>query len=92
MLEKTLESTLDSKEIKPVNPKKNQSWIVFGRTEAEAEALTLWPPDAKNWPIRKDPDAGKYWEQEEKGVTADKMVGWHHWLNGHEFEQTPGDS
>ena len=75
-----LESSLDSKEIKPVNPKVN----------AEAEDPILWPPDAKNWLIRKDPDAGKDWRQEEKGATEDEMVGWHHWLDGHEFEQTLG--
>ena len=92
MLEKTLESPLDFKEIKLVNPKGNQSWIFIGRTDAEAEAPTLWPPDVKSQLIRKDSDAGKDWEQEEKGATEDEMVGWHHWLNGHEFEQTPGDS
>ena len=86
MLEKTLESPLDSKDIKPVDPKGNQSWIVTGRTDAEAEAPILWPPDAKNWLIGKDPDAGKDWRQEEKGTTEDEMAGWHHWLNGHEFE------
>ena len=87
VLEKTLESPLDSKVIKPVHPKGNHSWIFIGRTDAEAEALMLWPPDAKNWLIGKDPDAGKDWRQEEKGKTEDEMVGWHHWLNGHEFEQ-----
>ena len=87
-LEKILESPLDSKEIKPVNSKGNQSWIFIGRTDAEAEAPILWPPDAKSWLTGKDPDAGKDWRQEEKGMTEDKMVGWHHWLNGHEFEQT----
>ena len=88
VLEKTLESPLDCKEIQPVHSKGNQSWIFIGRTdaEAEAEALTLWPPDAKNWLIWKDPDVGKDWRQEEKGITADEMVGWHHWLNRHEFE------
>ena len=90
MLEKTLESPLDCKEIKPVSPKGNQSWIFIERTDAEAEAL-LWPPDAKNWLIRKDPDAEKEWRQEENGMTEDEMVGWHHQLNGHEFEQAPGD-
>ena len=90
--EKTLESPLDSKEIKLVNPKENQPWIFTGRTDAEAEAPILWPSDAKSWFIRKDPDAGKYWGQGEKGVTEDKMVGWHHWHNGYEFEQTLGDS
>ena len=92
VLEKTLESPLDSKEIKPVNPKANQSWIFIGRTDAEAEAPILWPPDAKSWLIRKDPNAGKDWRQEEKGTTEDKMVGWHHRLNRHELEQTPGDN
>ena len=90
VLDKTLESPLDSKEIKPVNPKGNQSWIFIGGCDAEAEAPLLWPPDAKSWLIRKDPDAGKDWMQEEKGTTEDEMVGWHHWLNGHEFEQAPG--
>ena len=71
------------------NPKGNQPWIFIGRTNAEAPIL--WPPDAKSWLIRKDPDAGKDWRQEEKGMTEDEMVGWHHWLNGHEFEETPGD-
>ena len=86
MLEKTFESPLDSWEIQPVNPKENQSWIFIGRTDAEAEALILWPPDAKNWLIWKDPDAGKDWRQEEKGMTEDEMVGWHHQLNGREFK------
>ena len=72
-------------------PKRNQSWIFIGRTSAEAEAPILWPPDAKSWLIGKDPDAGKDRGQEEKGTTEDEMVGWHHWLNGREFEQTPGD-
>ena len=90
VLEKTHESPLDCKEIKPVHPKGNQSWIFIGRTDAEAEALILWPPDAKNWLIGKDPDAGKDWRQEEKGMTEDEMAGWHHWLNDHEFEQAPG--
>ena len=89
-LEKTLESPLGCKEIKPVNPKGNQSWIFIGRTEVEAETPILWPPDAKNWFIWKDPDAGKDWRQEKKGMTEDEMVGWHHLLNGHEFEQAPG--
>ena len=79
--EKTLESLLDSKEIQPVHPKGNQSWIFIGRTDAEAEAPILWPPDAKNWLIGKDPDAGKDWRREEKGMTEEEMVGWHHWLN-----------
>ena len=86
VLEKTLESPLDCKEIQPVHSKRNQSWIFIGRTDAEAEALILWPPDVKNWLIWKDPDAGKDWRQEKKGKTEDEMVGWHHWLNGHEFE------
>ena len=90
VLEKTLESLLDCKEIKTFNPKGNQPWIFIGRTEAEA--LILWPPDVKNQLIGKDPDAGKDWGQEEKEVTEHEMVGWHHWLNGHEFEQTWGDS
>ena len=90
MLEKTLDSSLDCKEIKLVNPKKDQPRIFIGRTDAEAEAPILWPPDAKNWLIWKDPDAGKDWRQEEKGMTEDEMVGWHHWLNGYEFEQAPG--
>ena len=92
VLEKTFESPLDSKEIKPVNPKEKQSWIFIGRTDAEAEAPILWLPDANSQLIRKDPNAGKDWGQEEKGVTEDKIVGWHHWLNEHESEQTPGDS
>ena len=91
VLEKTLESPLDCKEIKLVNPKGNQSWIFIGRTDAKAEVLILWPPDVKNWLLRKDPDAGKDWRQEEKGMTEDEMVGWHHWLHEHEFEQTLGD-
>ena len=90
LLEKTLESSLDCKEIKPVNPQGNQSWILIGRTDAEAEAPILWPPDMKNWLIGKDPDVGKDWRWEEKEMTKDKMVGWHHWLDGHEFKQTPG--
>ena len=89
VLEKTLESPLDYKEIQPVNPKGNQSWIFIARTDAKAETPILWPPDAKNWLIGKDPDAGKDWRQEEKG-TIEEMVGWHHQLNGHEFEQAPG--
>ena len=86
VLEKTVESPLDCKEIQPVHHKENQSWIFIGRTDAEAETPILWPPDAKNWLIWKDPDAGKDWRQEEKGTTEDGMVGWHHWLYGHEFE------
>ena len=85
VLEKTLESPLDCKEIKPVNPKGNQSWIFIGRIDAEAEAPILWPPDVKKWLIRKVPDTGKDWKQEEKGTTEDEMVGWHHQLNGHEI-------
>ena len=93
VLEKTLESSSDSKEIKPVNPKENQSWIFIERTDAEAEAPVLWPPDVKSRLTGKDPHAGKDWRrQEEKGTTEDEMVGWHHWLNGHEFAQTPGES
>ena len=90
VLEKTLDSLLDTKEIKPVNPKGNQYWIFIGKIDAEAETPIFWPPDAKNWVIGQDPDAVKDWRQEEKGMTEDKMVGWHHWLNGHEFEQAPG--
>ena len=85
VFEKTLDSSLYSKEIQPVNLKRNQSWIFNGRSDAEAETPILWPPDAKCWLIWKDPDAGKDWGQEEKGMTEDEMVGWHHWLNGHEF-------
>ena len=92
VLEKTLESLLDCKEIKPVNPKGNLSWLFIGRTDAEAETPIFWPPDEKNWLIWKDPDAGKDRGQEEKGVTKDEMVGWHHRLNEHESERTPGDS
>ena len=90
VLEKILESSLDRKEIKAVNPKGNQSWIFIGRTDAETETPILWPPAVKNWLIGKDPDAGKEWRQEEKGMTEDEMVGWHHRLDGHEFEQAPG--
>ena len=90
VLEKTLERVWICKNIQPVNPKGNQSWISFGRTDAEAKVPKLWPPDAKNWLIWKDPDAGKDWRQEEKGTTEDEMVGWHHQLDGHEFEQAPG--
>ena len=81
---------LDCKEIQPVHPKGNQSWIFIGRTDAETETAILWLPDPKNWLIGKDPDAGKNWRQEDKGTAEDEMVGWHHWLNGHEFEQAPG--
>ena len=91
VLEKTLESPLDCKEIQLVHPKRNQPSIFIGRTDAETEAPILWPPDAKSWLIRKDPDAGKDWRQEEKGTTEDEMVGWHHWFNGHEFEQAMGE-
>ena len=92
VLERTLGSPLDSKEIKPVNPKGTQPWTFIGRTDAEAEAPIFWPPDAKNWITGKDSDAGKDWRQKEKGgATDDEMVGWHHWLNRHEFEQALGD-
>ena len=90
VLDKTLASPLDSKEVQPVNPKGNQSWIFIGRPDAEAEVPIIWPPDGKNWLIGKDPDAGKDWRWEEKGMTEDEMVGWHHWLDGHEFEQALG--
>ena len=92
VLEKTPEGPLDCTDIKPVNPKGNQPWIVIGRNDSEAEAPILWPPDSKSWPIWKDPDAGKDWGQKMKGPTEHKMVGWHHQLHGHEYEQTPGDS
>ena len=87
--EKTLESPLDCKEIKPVNPKGNQSWIVIGRTEAETPIL--WPPDVKSWLNGKDTDPGKDWKQEEKGMTKDEMAEWYHGMDGHEFKQAPGD-
>ena len=90
VLEKTLESPLDCKEIQPVHPKGDQSWGFTGRTEAEAETPILWPPDVKSWLIGKDPDAGRDWGQEEKEMTEDEMVGWHHRLNGHGSEWTPG--
>ena len=90
VLEKTLKSPLDCKEIQPVHPKGNQSWIFIGRTDAEAETPVLWPPDAKNWLTGKDPDAGKDWGQEENGTTEDEMVEWHHWHNGHGFWWTLG--
>ena len=90
VLEKTLESPLDCKEIQPVHPKWNQSWIFIGRTDGEAETLILCPPNVKNRLIRKYPDAEKDWRQEEKGTTEDEMVGWHHWRNGREFGQAPG--
>ena len=86
VLEKTFESPLDSKEIQPVHSRGNQSFIFIGRTDAKAETPILWPPDVNNWLIWKDPDVGKVWRQEEKGMTEDEMVGWHHWLNGHEFK------
>ena len=89
VLEKTFESPLDCKEIKPVNPKGNKSWIFIGITDAEAETPILWPPDAKTWLTGKDPDAGKDWGQEEKGTTEDEMIGRHHWLNERESEQAP---
>ena len=92
MLEKTLESPLDCKEIQPAHPKGNQLWIFIGRADAEAETPILWPPDVKSWLTGKDPDAGKDWGQEEKGMTEDEMVGWHHRLHGREFEQTVGGS
>ena len=91
VLEKTLESPLDCKEIQPVHAKGNQSCIFTGRTDAEADSPILWPPDAKNGLVGKDPDAGRDWRQEGKGMMQDEMVGWHHWLGGHEFEQAPGD-
>ena len=90
VLEKSLESPLDSKEIQPDHPKGNQSWIFIGRINTEAEAPILWLPDAKNWLLGKDPDAGKDWRQEEMQMTENKMVGWHHQFNGHEFEQALG--
>ena len=90
ILEKTLERPLDCKEIQPFHPKGDQSWIFIGRTDAEAETLILWPPDAKSWLIGKDPDAGKVWRQVENGTKEDEMVGWHHWLKGHGFWWTPG--
>jgi len=91
VLEKTFESPSDFKEIKSVNPKGNQPWIFIGRTHAEAETPILWPPEAKSWLIKKDPDPGKGWRQEEKGMTEDEIVEWHHRLNGHEFEHDLGD-
>ena len=90
VLEKTLESPLDCKEIHPVHPKGDHSWVFIWRTDAEAETPVLWPPHATNWLIGKDSDAGRNWGQEEKGATEDEMGGWHHRLNGHEFERTPG--
>ena len=88
VLEKTLDHPLDFKEIQPVNSKGNQFWIFLGRTDAEAPIF--WPPNTKSWLIRKDPDAGKEWRQEEKGTIEEEMTGWHHWLNGHESEKAPG--
>ena len=90
VLEKTLESPSDCKEIQSVNPQGNQSWIFIGKTDAEAETPILWPTDAKNWLIRKVPDAGKDWRQEEKGMTEDEMVGWHHWFNEHVWASSGG--
>ena len=90
VLEKTLESPLDCKEIQPVHPKRDQSWVFIRRTDVETETPILWPPDVKSWLTGKDPDAGKDWGQEEKGMTEDEMVGWHHQLNGHGFGWTLG--
>ena len=90
VLEKALESPLDCKEIQPVHPKGDQSWVFIGRTNAKAETPVLWPLHEKSWLIRKDLDTGRHWGQEEKGMTEDEMAGWHHRLNGHEFEWTPG--
>ena len=90
VLEKTLESPLDCKEIQPVHPKGNQSWLFIGRTDAETESPVLWLPGVKNWLTGKDPDTGQDWRQEEKVMAEDEMFGWHHQLNGHEFEQAPG--
>ena len=88
-LKKTLESPLDCKEIQSIHPKGNQYWMFIGRIDAEAETPIVWPPDVKNWLIGKDLEAGKDWRQEEKGMTEDEMVGWYHWLDGHECEQAP---
>ena len=90
VLGKTLESPLDCKEIQPVHPKGNQSWIFIGRTDAKAVSSILWPPNAENWLIEKDPDTGKNWRREEKEMTEEEIVGWHHQLDGHEFEQALG--
>ena len=90
VLEKTLESPLDWKDIQPVHPKGDQSWVLIGRTDVEAETPILWPPVVKSWLIWKDPDVGKDWRQEQKGMTEHEIAGWHHWLNGHEFRWTPG--
>ena len=92
VLEKTLESPLNCKAIQSVHPKGDRSWVFIGKTDVEAETPVLWPPDAKSWLIWKDPDAGKDWRREEKGMTENEMVGWHHQLNGHEFGWTPGVS
>ena len=92
VLEKTLESPLDCKEIQPVNPKGNQFWIFIGRTDVETEPPILWPPDVKIQLIRKDPEEGKDWKEVERVTIEDEKVGWHHWLNGYEFEQAPGFS
>ena len=89
-LEKTFESPLDCKEIQPLHPKRDQSWVFIGRTDIETETSIIWLPDAKSWLFWKDPDARKDWGQEEKGMTEDEMVAWHHWLNGHESESTLG--
>ena len=91
VLEKTLESPLDCKEIQPVHSKEDQSWVFFGRNDAKAETPVVWPPHVKSWLTGKYSDAGRDWGQEEKGMTEDEMAGWHHWLDGHEFEWTPGD-
>ena len=85
-----LESPLDRKEVQPVHSKGDQSWVFIGRTDAKAETPILWPPHATSWLVGKDPDSGRYWEQEEKGMTEDEMAGWHHWLDAHEFEWTLG--
>ena len=90
VLEKTLASPLDCKDIQPVHSKGDQPWVFFGRTDAKAEIPILWPPHAKSWLIGKDSDAGRDWGQEKKGTTEDEMAGWHHWLDGHEFGWTPG--
>ena len=90
VLEKTLESPLDCKEIQPVHSEWDQSWVFLGRNDAKAETPVFWPPHAKSWLIGKDSDAGRDWGQEEKGMTEDEMAGWHHQLDGHEFEWTPG--
>ena len=90
VLEKTLDSPLDCKEVQPVHSEGDQPWDLFGRNDAKAETPILWPPHVKSWLIGKDPDAGKDWRREEKGTTEDERVGWHHRLNGHEFEQAPG--